>query len=71
MPHISEAMARSMRRSVGEILVSSLMRRDAVTSATGEVSSVKNTFSSWNNCMKASYCKFVVLEYAFQKSILI
>jgi hypothetical protein len=32
------------------------LRRGSIV---GEVSSVKNSFSSWSNCMNASYCKFV------------
>jgi hypothetical protein len=35
------------------------LRRENIV---GEVSSVKNSFSSWSNCMNASYCKFVSLR---------
>jgi hypothetical protein len=51
MPHIREAMAGSLRRGVLEIL----QRRDIASSA----ADVKNSFSSWDNCMNAAYCKFV------------
>jgi hypothetical protein len=56
MPHITTAMERSMRRSVVDYALGGLLgRRDIV----GEVNSVKNTFSSWDNCMAQSYCKSV------------
>jgi hypothetical protein len=55
MPHITTAMHRSMRRSVSDIVFDSLLgKRQSVTS---DVSSVKNTFSSWSNCMAKTYCK--------------
>jgi hypothetical protein len=56
MPHITTAMERSMRRRVGDVIVVSLRPRDII----GEASTVKNSFSSWDNCMKASYCKSVL-----------
>jgi hypothetical protein len=56
MPHITTAMERSMRRSVVDYALGGLLgKRDIV----GEVNSVKNTFSSWDNCMAQSYCKSV------------
>ncbi|KAE9382238.1 hypothetical protein N431DRAFT_17902 [Stipitochalara longipes BDJ] len=57
MPHISTAMERSVRRGVGDIIVASLRSRDII----GEASTVKNSFSSWSNCMAASYCKWPVI----------
>jgi len=56
MPHITMAMQRSVRRGVGDIFFDSLLGKRSITS---DVSSVKNTFSSWDNCMAQSYCKYV------------
>ncbi|KUJ18458.1 uncharacterized protein LY89DRAFT_582374 [Mollisia scopiformis] len=56
MPHIATAMHRSLRRGVGEIILNSLVGKRTIT---GEVDSVKNTFSSWDNCMAKGYCKSV------------
>jgi hypothetical protein len=50
-------MQRSVRRGVTDIVFDSLLGRRSITDG---VSSVKNTFSSWDNCMKVTYCKFVV-----------
>ena len=52
-------MHSSMRRSVGEMLVDSLLGKRDITS---KVTSVKDAFSSWDNCMQATYCKFVILS---------
>ncbi|TAQ83267.1 hypothetical protein B7494_g8406 [Chlorociboria aeruginascens] len=57
MPHIRAAMERSVRRGIVDILVDSLQKR----TVEGEVSSVKNSFSSWDNCMQAAYCKWPVI----------
>ena len=54
MPHITAAMRRSVQRGVNDIVFGSLLGRRSIT---GEVDSVKNTFSSWSNCMAKSYCK--------------
>jgi hypothetical protein len=70
MPHITTAMHRSVRRGVGDIVFDSLHgRKRQLSSITGEVSSVKNSFSSWSNCMKASYCKFVTLQSSYTLSV--
>jgi hypothetical protein len=58
MPSIETAMRRSVRRGVADIVFDSLLSKRQ-TSIIGDVSSVKNSFSSWSNCMKATYCKFV------------
>lgn len=57
MPHINVAMERSVRRGVASYVVDSLLgpRSDPST----DVNSVKNTFSSWSNCMAKTYCKSV------------
>jgi len=51
-------MHRSVRRGVGDIFFDSLLGKRSIT---GEVSSVKNTFSSWDNCMAKTYCKWPVI----------
>lgn len=72
MPSIDVAMARSVRGGVGGILARSLQavfeetrtveveseKRNVVSTATTGISSVKDSFSSWNNCMAAVYCKY-------------
>ncbi|PQE27482.1 hypothetical protein CJF31_00009100 [Rutstroemia sp. NJR-2017a BVV2] len=56
MPHITTAMEWSRRRGIGETMLDSFIRRRSVS---GEISSVKDSFSSWSNCMAATYCKLV------------
>lgn len=56
-------MARSLRggmwESIAESLdLSSLAARD-VSDIKGEVSDAKTAFSSWDNCMNATICKYV------------
>ncbi|KAF7875366.1 hypothetical protein EAF04_002538 [Stromatinia cepivora] len=58
MPHITTAMEWSRRRGIGEILVGSFLRKRSIT---GEESNVKESFSSWSNCMAATYCKWPVI----------
>jgi len=55
---VEEAMRRSLREGFVELLVASLRpalepRQDLQ----GSVDNVKNSFSSWDNCMAATYCK--------------
>ncbi|KAI3401565.1 hypothetical protein diail_10166, partial [Diaporthe ilicicola] len=61
MPSIDVAMARSVRGGVLEIVVRSLQagieRRGVVSDAQGQISDIKLAFSSWDNCMQATYCK--------------
>jgi hypothetical protein len=59
---VEEAMRRSLREGFVELLVRSLRpaiepRQDIV----GSVDNVKNAFSSWDNCMAATYCKWPVI----------
>ncbi|KAK8019549.1 fibroin-3 related protein [Apiospora arundinis] len=71
MPHIGSVMERSLvsERSTGEALLNlvarsvaaGFMKRDAISDAKGQVMDVKTTFSSWDNCMKASYCKWPLI----------
>ncbi|KAF7904030.1 hypothetical protein EAF00_001364 [Botryotinia globosa] len=58
MPHITTAMEWSRRRRIGDILADSFLRKRSIT---GDVSSVKDSFSSWSNCMAATYCKWPVI----------
>ncbi|TVY52817.1 hypothetical protein LCER1_G004405, partial [Lachnellula cervina] len=54
MPHITQAMQRSVGDKVGNIVFSSLLGKRSITDSVGNV---KNSFSSWDNCMAATYCK--------------
>ncbi|KAJ6446204.1 hypothetical protein O9K51_00975 [Purpureocillium lavendulum] len=62
-------MARSLRGGIVDQLrdffaravVAELSRRDIITDAQGKVTDVKTAFSSWDNCMKASFCKWPVI----------
>ncbi|CAG8983333.1 hypothetical protein HYALB_00007461 [Hymenoscyphus albidus] len=58
MPHITTAMERSLRRGLGDYFFGSFLGRRAITD---DVNNVKNSFSSWDNCMQASYCKWPVI----------
>ncbi|KAG4436599.1 hypothetical protein IFR05_007919 [Cadophora sp. M221] len=58
MPHITTSMQRSVRRGVGEMLFDSLLGKRGITD---EVSNVKDSFSSWDKCMEATYCKWPVI----------
>lgn len=64
-------MARSVRGGVGGIIARSLQaafveERDVVSS----ISSVKESFSSWDNCMEAVYCKYgTILSLSLPNSL--
>ncbi|KAL2060382.1 hypothetical protein VTL71DRAFT_9777 [Oculimacula yallundae] len=58
MPHITTSMQRSVRRSVGELLFDSLVGKRDIA---GKVNDFKDSFSSWDKCMQASYCKWPVI----------
>lgn len=66
MPSVDVAMARSLRPSVWEAIrnivvrsiTADLQRRDIISDAKNKVSDVQTAFSSWDNCMKAAYCKY-------------
>ncbi|PQE15483.1 Fibroin-3 related protein [Rutstroemia sp. NJR-2017a WRK4] len=68
MPHITTAMEWSRRRGIGEIMLDSFIRRRSVS---GEISSVKDSFSSWSNCMAATYCKWPVIAVIVVGSLMI
>ena len=62
MPSINVAMERSLRRGFLDLFVQSLRpvlqkREGTISNAINEVSDVKQAFSSWDNCMQASFCK--------------
>ncbi|GJN68604.1 hypothetical protein PLICBS_002647 [Purpureocillium lilacinum] len=69
MPSVDVAMARSLRGGVldqlkdvvARAVVAGLSRRDIISDAQGKVTDVKTAFSSWDNCMKASFCKWPVI----------
>ncbi|KAK2072659.1 hypothetical protein P8C59_006997 [Phyllachora maydis] len=65
MPAVDIAMRRSLGDGFVDLLVASLRpafeRRDGITNIPGKVTDVKTAFSSWDNCMKASYCKWPVI----------
>lgn len=62
MPSIDVAMARSRRGGVwGSIAGSldlSLAPRD-LSDVKGKANDVATAFSSWDNCMESTYCKYV------------
>jgi hypothetical protein len=70
MAHVSASMARSLgeERSFKEALldllarslVAGLGRRDTIGDIQGSVTDVRTAFSSWDNCMKATFCKCVL-----------
>ncbi|KAE8443042.1 hypothetical protein EG329_002436 [Mollisiaceae sp. DMI_Dod_QoI] len=68
MPHITTAMHRSLRRGIGDIMLNSLVRKDTVT---GDVNNFKDTFSSWDNCMAKSYCKWPVIAAIIIVSLIV
>jgi hypothetical protein len=56
MPHITQAMQRSVGVKAGNIVFDALLGERSITDS---VKNVKNSFSSWDNCMAATYCKYV------------
>ncbi|KAK3329042.1 hypothetical protein B0H66DRAFT_11328 [Apodospora peruviana] len=62
MPAVNVAMQRSLREGFEELLLASLRpaleRRMDIQ---GEISDAKTAFSSWDNCMQASFCKWPVI----------
>ena len=69
MPSVDVAMLNSLRPSAWETvktilargISTGLIRRDMLTDAQGHVTDVKTAFSSWDNCMQASFCKWPVI----------
>ncbi|KAK2612464.1 hypothetical protein QQS21_001568 [Conoideocrella luteorostrata] len=66
MPSVDVAMARSLRPRAWELIKDALVRRVAqdlvrrniVEDTQTKITDVKTAFSSWDNCMKASFCKY-------------
>ncbi|KAI2467764.1 hypothetical protein F4781DRAFT_301523 [Annulohypoxylon bovei var. microspora] len=70
MPHIGVLMERSLQeRSFKDAFISLLARsavaaiekRQSVDSIKGDITDAKTAFSSWDNCMQASFCKWPVI----------
>ncbi|KAK0734004.1 hypothetical protein B0T26DRAFT_47633 [Lasiosphaeria miniovina] len=61
MPAVNVAMERSLREGFVQLLVASLRPAIQKRDIQGQVNDVKTAFSSWDNCMKATYCKWPVI----------
>ncbi|OTB18445.1 hypothetical protein K445DRAFT_9399 [Daldinia sp. EC12] len=70
MPHVGILMERSLQeRSLRDAFVdlfarsavAALSKRQSLDSITGEIKDAKTAFSSWDNCMQASFCKWPVI----------
>ncbi|KAI8965922.1 hypothetical protein F5Y11DRAFT_233908 [Daldinia sp. FL1419] len=70
MPHIGIFMERSLQeRSLRDAFVdlfarsavAALGKRQSVDSISGDIRDAKTAFSSWDNCMQASFCKWPVI----------
>jgi hypothetical protein len=61
MPSVDVAMARSLRGgiwgSLAEALGDTLARRDTITDVKNKAGEAVNAFSSWDSCMRETYCK--------------
>ncbi len=55
-----------MRRGAMGLLAAAvrpvLESRDAITDVPGQIDDVKLAFSSWDNCMRANFCKYVAFS---------
>ncbi|SPO00878.1 uncharacterized protein DNG_03626 [Cephalotrichum gorgonifer] len=75
MPTIDVAMARSLRGgvwgSIAEGLQSSIAPRDVVGDIKNKASDAKLAFSSWDNCMQATYCKWPVIAIIVVGSLIL
>ncbi|KAL2131583.1 hypothetical protein VTI74DRAFT_4880 [Chaetomium olivicolor] len=61
MPAVDVAMERSLRRGLLDVLVASLRPAVERRDLAGQISDVKTAFSSWDNCMQVTYCKWPVI----------
>ncbi|KAI0136492.1 hypothetical protein BJ170DRAFT_14097 [Xylariales sp. AK1849] len=71
MPHIGAVMGRtleepqSLRDGLKDLLVRSVIagmsKRSPITDIQGDITDAKTAFSSWDNCMKATFCKWPVI----------
>ncbi|TQV99833.1 hypothetical protein V2A60_005263 [Cordyceps javanica] len=72
-------MARSLRptawEAISQVLARNLVaqahKRDLVGNAEQKVTDVKTAFSSWDNCMQATYCKWPVIAVIVIGSLII
>ncbi|KAG6040688.1 hypothetical protein E4U41_007419 [Claviceps citrina] len=81
MPYvdIDVAMARSLRPpawklvrdAVARGVAQDLSRRSIVQDTQDKVTDVRTAFSSWDNCMKASFCKWPVIAVIIVGSLII
>ncbi|KAK3943656.1 hypothetical protein QBC46DRAFT_27725 [Diplogelasinospora grovesii] len=61
MPAIDAAMERSLRDGFVDLLAASLRPVMGRRDIQGQITDVKTAFSSWDNCMQASFCKWPVI----------
>ncbi|OTB08792.1 hypothetical protein M426DRAFT_7512 [Hypoxylon sp. CI-4A] len=70
MPHIGALMERSLqersfRDAFADLLarsaIAALGKRQSVSSISDDIHDAKTAFSSWDNCMQASFCKWPVI----------
>lgn len=69
MSSIDAAMARSLqdgpwdrlRESVARSITAHLASRNIINDAQDKVTDIKTALSSWDNCMAANFCKYVLL----------
>ncbi|KAK4193366.1 hypothetical protein QBC35DRAFT_103812 [Podospora australis] len=65
MPSINVAMERSLERGfkegLADLLARSLEPVLARRNLEGQISDVRTTFASWDNCMSVTYCKWTVI----------
>lgn len=67
MPHIGVAMERSLQEGslkdafvglLARSAVAALGKRQSIGGIENGISDAKTAFSSWDNCMKANFCKY-------------
>ncbi|KAI1501706.1 hypothetical protein F5X99DRAFT_428165 [Biscogniauxia marginata] len=70
MPHIGVLMERSLQdrsfkdafvQLVERSTVAAIGKRQSISGISDSISDAKTAFSSWDNCMKASFCKWPVI----------
>lgn len=49
-----------LKNMVARSISAELMHRDIVSDATDKATDVATAFSSWDNCMAVTWCKYVV-----------
>ncbi|KAG6008321.1 hypothetical protein E4U21_004647 [Claviceps maximensis] len=79
MPSVDIAMVRSLRPPVWNLVRDALIRgvakdlspRSIVDDTQTKITNVKTAFSSWDNCMKATFCKWPVIAIIIIGSLII